>query len=146
MPGRREVDQATARANQRRNAIDQYKMAEVVGAELRLKAVQGVPKWSRHDSRIGYDHVESVPARQKFVGASANALQTGQIERDQRKAATIRRGGLSHLRGRGFGFPEVPRCSYNLRAVGRESPRRLNANTCGYAGDENSFPVQIGPR
>src|ERR1700723_2449839 len=54
MPGRREVDQTTARANQRGNAIHQDKMAEVVGAELRLKAVQGVPKWSRHDSRIGY--------------------------------------------------------------------------------------------
>src|SRR5579863_9745346 len=100
MPGRREVDQATARANQRRNAIDQYKMAEVVGAELRLKAVQGVPKWSRHYSCIGDDHVESLPARQEFVGAGADAFQAGQIERDQLEAAPIRHGVLSHLRGR----------------------------------------------
>src|SRR5689334_24696110 len=54
MPGRREVDQASAGGNQRGNAIDQYKMAEVVGAELRLEAVHGVPKWSRHDACIGY--------------------------------------------------------------------------------------------
>ena len=121
-------------------------MAEVVGAELRLKAVLCLPKWSRHDSRIGYDHVESVSARQKFVGAGANALQTGQIERDQRKAATIRRGVPSHVRGRGFGFLKVPRCSCHLRAVGYKSPRRLNADTCGHAGDQNSFPAQIGPR
>jgi hypothetical protein len=146
MPGRREVDQATARANQRGNTIDQYKMAEVVGAELRLKAVLCMPKWSRHDSRIGYDNVESLTARQEFVGAGANALQIGQIERDQPEAAPIRRSGLSHLRSCAFGFLTVPRCSYNLRAVGRESPRRLNANTRGYAGDQNSFPVQIGPR
>src|SRR5580658_1342421 len=98
MSGRREVDQASAGANQRSNAIDQYEMAEVVGAELRLKAVRRVPEWSRHYSSIGYDHVESLPARQEFVGAGANALQSGQVERDQLKAATIRRGAVSHLR------------------------------------------------
>src|SRR5579863_6748542 len=103
MPGRREVDQASAGANQRSNSVDQYKMAEVVGAELSLKTVQRVPKWRRHYSCIGYDHVESLPARQEFVGAGANALQTGQIERDQLEAAAIRRGVFSHLRGRGFG-------------------------------------------
>ena len=146
MPGRREVDQASAGANQRSNAIDQYKMAEVVGAELRLKAVHGVPEWSRHYSRIGYDDVESLPARQEFVGAGADALQTGQIERDQLEAATIRRGVLLHLRGRGCGFLKVPHCSCHLRAVGRKSPRRLNADARGHAGDENAFPVQIDSR
>src|ERR1700733_11606009 len=100
MSGRREVDQASAGANQRSNSIDQYKMAEVVGAELRLKTVHGVPEWSRHYSCIGYDDVESLAARQKFVGAGADALQTGQIERDQLEAAAIPRGVLSHLRGR----------------------------------------------
>src|ERR1700758_4287737 len=83
MPGRREVDQASAGTNQRSNAIDQNKMAEMVGAELRLKTVHGVPEWSGHDSCIGYDHVESLAARQKFIGAGADALQTGEIERDQ---------------------------------------------------------------
>src|SRR5579862_5908423 len=87
MPGRREVDQASAGANQRSNAIDQYKMAEVVGAELRLKAVHGVPKWSCHYSCVGYNHVERLSARQEFVGAGADALQTRQIERDQLEAA-----------------------------------------------------------
>src|SRR5882757_10096755 len=146
MPGRREVDQASAGANQQGNAIDQYKMAEVVGAELRLKTVQRVPKWRRHYSCIGYDDVESLPARQKFVGAGANALQTGQIERDQVECATIRRGVLLHLRGRGCGFLKVPHCSCHLRAVGRKSPCRLNADARGYAGDKNAFPVQIDSR
>src|SRR5579872_6411057 len=100
MPRRREIDQASLGADQRSNAIDQYKMAEVVGAELRLEAVHRVPKWSRHDSCIGYDHVESLAVRQKFISAGADALQTRQIERDQLEAATIRRGVLSHLRGR----------------------------------------------
>src|SRR4029077_2353523 len=129
MPGRREVDQASAGANQRGNAVDQYKMTEVVGAELRLKTVHGVPKWRRHDSCIGYDHVESLATRQKFIGAGADALQTGEIERDQLEAAAIRRGVLSHLRGRGCGFLKIPRCSYHMRAVGRKSPRRLNPDT-----------------
>src|SRR5260370_41295310 len=102
MPGRREVDQASAGANQRSNAIDQYKMAEVGGAELRLKAVHGVPEWSRHYSCIGYDDVESLPARQEFVGARADALQTGQSEREHLAAPPIRRGALLHLRGRGW--------------------------------------------
>src|SRR5579863_3105249 len=141
MPRRREVDQASPGADQRGDAIDQYKMAEVVGAEPRLEAVDGVPKWSRHYSCIGYDHVESLPARQEFVGAGADAVQTGQIERDQLEAATIRRGVLSDLRGRGFGFLKVPRCAYNLRAAGRKSPRRLNADARGHSGDENSFSV-----
>src|SRR5579871_4774770 len=66
MPGRRKVDQASACADQRGYAIYQNKMAEVVGTELRLKTVHGVPKWSGHDSCIGYDHVESLAARQKF--------------------------------------------------------------------------------
>src|SRR6202790_5210590 len=61
MPGRREVDQASACANQRSDAIYQHKMAEVAGAELRLKTVHGVPEWSRHYSSIGYDDVESLP-------------------------------------------------------------------------------------
>src|ERR1700730_15579039 len=146
MPGRREVDQASAGADQRRNAIDQYKMAEVVGAKLCLKAVHGVPEWSRHYSCIGYDDVESLAARQEFVGAGANALQTGQIERDQLEAATVRRGVLLHLRGRRFGFRKVPYCSCHLRAVGRKGPRRLNADARGHAGDENAFPVQIDSR
>src|SRR5579863_10439689 len=98
MSGRREVNQASAGANQRGDAIDQYKMAEVVGAELCLKTVQRVPEWRRHYSCIGYDHVESLPARQKFIGACADALQTGQIERDQLEAAPVRRNVLSHLR------------------------------------------------
>src|SRR6202035_4868966 len=146
MSGRREVNQASAGANQRGNAIDQYKMAEVVGAELRLKTVQRVRKWRRHYSCVGYDHIESLPARQKFVRAGANALQAGQIERDQLEAAAIRRGVLSHLRGCTFGFLKVPPCSCPLRAVGRKSPPRLNADAGGHAGDENAFPVQIDSR
>jgi hypothetical protein len=86
-----------------------------------------------------------MPARQEFVGTGADALQTGQIERDKVEAATIRRV-LSHLRGRGFGFLKVPRCSNNLRTVRRKSPRRLNADARGHASDENSFSVQICPR
>ena len=121
-------------------------MAEVVGAELRLKAVHGVPERSRHSSCIGYDDVESLPARQESVGAGANALQTGQVERYQLEAATIRRSVLSHLRSRGCGFLKVPRCSCHMRAVGRKSPRRLNPDARGRAGDENAFSVQIDPR
>jgi hypothetical protein len=121
-------------------------MAEVIGAELRLKAVHGVPERSRHDSRISYDHVESLAARQEFAGAGADAIQTGQIERDQLKAATVRCGVFSHLRGCGFGFFKVPRCSCHVGAVGRQSPRRLNADARGHACDENAFSVQIDPR
>ena len=141
MPGRCEVDQASASANQRGYAIYQHKMAEVVGAELRLKTVHGVPKWSGHDSCIGYDHVESLAARQKFIGAGADALQTGQIERDQLETATVRRSVLLYLRGRGCGFLKVPRCSCHLRAVGCKSSRRLNPDACRHAGDENAFSV-----
>jgi hypothetical protein len=121
-------------------------MAEVVGAELRFKAVQGVPERSRHDSCIGYDHIESIPAPQQFVGAGADTLQTGQIERDQLEAATILCRLFSHLRRRCFGFRKVPRCSCHLRAVSRQSARRLNTDARRHAGDENAFPVQIDPR
>src|ERR1700739_2036253 len=62
MPARREVDQASAGTNQRSDPIDQNKMAEMVGAELRLKTVHGVPEWRGHDSCIGYEQVDSFPA------------------------------------------------------------------------------------
>src|ERR1700756_3033208 len=58
MPGRCEVDQPSAGADQRGYAIYQNKMAEVVGAELRLKTVHGVPKWSGHDSSYANDNFE----------------------------------------------------------------------------------------
>ena len=140
------IDQPSALANQRGNPVHENKVAEVIGTELCLKAVHGMAKRGCHHSGIGNDHVETLPARQEFVGAGADALQTGQIERDQLEAATIRRGVLLHLRGRGRGFLKVPHCSCHLRTVGRKSPRRLNADARGHAGDENAFSVQIDPR
>jgi hypothetical protein len=104
-----------------------------------------VPAMPPH-SCISYDQVESVPARQEFIGAGADALQTGQIDRDQLEAATIRRGVFSHLCGRGFSLHKVPCRSYYLRAVCRKSPRRLNADARGHASDENAFSVQIDSR
>ena len=146
MPGRREVDQASAGANQRDNPVYKDKVAEVIGAELRLKAVHRMAQWSRHYSGIGDDHIESLPTSQEFAGAGADALQAGKIESDQFEAAAIRRGVLSHLRGRGLGFLEVPRCSYYLRAVCRKSPRCLHPDARRYAGDQNPFAMQIDPR
>ncbi len=118
----------------------------MIGPELRLKAVDGVAEWRGHHSCIGDDHVESLPPRQEFVGAGADALQVGQIERDQLEAPSVRGGILSHLRGCGFGFRDVPHRSYYLRAVGRKRSRCLHPDPRRYAGDENPFSVQIDAR
>src|SRR5580658_1157784 len=48
MSGRRKVNQASAGANQRGNPVYQDKVAQVIGAELRLKSVHRVAKWSGH--------------------------------------------------------------------------------------------------
>ncbi len=42
MAGRRQIDEPPARLDQRRDAVDQHEMTEMVGAELRLEPVGGL--------------------------------------------------------------------------------------------------------
>src|SRR4030095_7568730 len=57
---RRQIDQPPSRADERRNLVDEHKVAQVISAELRLKAVRRMAKGRGHHSGIGDDHVEGV--------------------------------------------------------------------------------------
>jgi hypothetical protein len=114
----------------------------VIGAELRLKTIRRVAERSRHDSCIGDDDVKGLATRLEFVSAGANPLEIGQIERDQLEAATIGRAS-SHFRSRSFRLPEIPRRSCDLCAVRRQSPRGLDSETRGHAGNQNPFALKI---
>ncbi len=87
--GRRQVDQPSSGSDKRRDAINEYKVAQVIGAELCFKTVGGMAKWCGHHARIGDDHVEGFTLCEQFVGTRARAFEAGEIERNQLKASTV---------------------------------------------------------
>src|ERR1700733_10931222 len=82
MAGRGEIDQPCPRLHQRCDPIDQYEMAEMVGAELRLEPVCGLAGWRRHDARVANHEIERLAARDERVSASADARKRRQVELD----------------------------------------------------------------
>src|SRR6266852_1932823 len=60
VPCGRQVDQPSPCADKRPNPVHQDKMAQMIGAELRFKAVRGMAKRCGHHSRISDDHVEGL--------------------------------------------------------------------------------------
>ncbi len=93
----------------------------MIGAELRLKAVHGMPEWYCHHSRIGYGQVKRLCRGLQLVGTGADTLQICKIKRDQLEAATVRGSILLHLRGRRSGFYQIPSRSQDVRTVCRKS-------------------------
>ena len=104
-------------ADKRRNPVDQDKVAQVIGAELRLEAVGRMPKRRGHHARVGDDDIEGFALRQQSIGAGAHALETGEIERNQLEASAVRRSVCSHLGGRRFGLGQVARRAHYLCAM-----------------------------
>jgi hypothetical protein len=56
--GRRQVDQPSSGADKRRDAVNEDEVAQLIGAELCFKAVDGMAKRCGHHARVGDDHVE----------------------------------------------------------------------------------------
>src|SRR5882724_585707 len=123
---RRQIDQSAAGADQRSEAVDQDKVSQVVGAELRLEAVCRVAKWRRHDAGIRNQHIERRALRQQRICAGANALQTREVQSDQVETPATGGSGLPHLRSRAFGLAEIPGGTDHLRSMRRQGARGLD--------------------
>jgi hypothetical protein len=72
---RRQVDQPPTCTDKKRNPVDQYKVAQVIGTELRLEAVGHTAKRGGHHTRIGDNNVEGFSFRQKLISAGSHALK-----------------------------------------------------------------------
>ena len=141
--GRRQVDQPSSGADKRRDAVNERKVAQVIGAELCFEAVGGMAKRCGHHARIGDDHVEGFTLCEQFVGTRAHAFEAGEIELNEPEAPTAGCCVFSHLHGRGFGLRQIPRRTHNLRAVRGKRPRSLHAEPGRDTRDEDPFAVQI---
>src|ERR1700748_706322 len=71
----REIDQPSSSANERRYPVDEDKVPEVIGAELRFKTVRSVTKRCGHHTCIGDDHIEGITFFQQPFGTGAHARE-----------------------------------------------------------------------
>jgi len=94
---RRHIDQASSLPNERRNPVEQNKVAQVIRPVLHFEAIGGVAERCGHHSGISDDHVEPFSLCQQPVGAGTHAFQVGKVEFNQFDASAIGSGFLSHL-------------------------------------------------
>src|SRR5215813_12023921 len=144
--GGRQIDNASTWTNEKSNPVDQNKVAEVIGAELHFKAIDGFGKRCCHDASVGDDDVERLAFCDKFVCRGANAFEAGKIEFDQFEAAATGSGIFFHLSGCGFGFRQIARGADDVCAVCDEGTRGFNTDSGRNACDEKAFALQINAR
>ena len=138
-----QIDQPRPGSHQRRNSVDQNKVAQMIGAELCFEAVRRMPQRRGHHSRICDDDVEGFPRRQQRVGAGTHARKAGQIQRHKLEASTLGRSVLSNLSRRRFSLcpnpaPHPLRERRALRGSAqsrfRARPKRLSPESVCLAG------------
>src|SRR3984957_2078049 len=122
-------------------------MAEVVGSELGLEAIGGMPERAGHDSGVGDHEIKRPGPGQQRIGAGAHARQRGKVERDKLESAGFRRGGAD-LPGRPLGFGKIARGADAMGAMRDQSARRLDAKAGGggsadrAAAHQNAFSAE----
>ncbi len=112
MSGGGDVHQPAARRHQRGDAVHQHEVAEMVGPELGLEAIGGVPEGRAHHAGIGDHDVEGPPVGEQGVGAGAHALERGEIQLHQVQPGAVRRLGPGLGRGP-FRLGEVARGAHH---------------------------------
>ena len=143
MARRRHVDEASSRGNERRNPVDQGKVAQVIRSELRFEAIGGVAERCGHDAGVGDDHVEGLTFFQELIGAGTHALQVAEIELNQFEASATGVGIPSDLRSRCFGLGQIARRTHDVSTVRGKGTRSLDAKSGGNAGHQDALPAQI---
>src|SRR5262245_40336990 len=81
-----QVDQPATRADQRRKSIDQYEVAQMVGAELGFEAIGCMTEWRGHHAGIRNQHIELRSLCQQRIRARAHTLQAREVELDNLEA------------------------------------------------------------
>src|SRR6185312_17341890 len=101
---------------QRRDAVHQHEVAEMVGAELRLEPIRSLALWASHHAGIADHHIEWLARLHQRIGASPHALQRSKIELDQLKTAAVF-GILAHDLRRRLRLLQITRRADNRRAM-----------------------------
>src|ERR1700735_3477679 len=87
----READQPPTCTDKRSNPVDQYKVAQVIGAELRLEGVSRTAKGSGHHTCIGDNSVERFAPFQEVTSAVSHAFKISQVKLNYFEAVTFSR-------------------------------------------------------
>jgi len=74
-----QIDQPPTCTDKRSNPIDQYKVAQVIRADLRLEAVSGTAKGVCHHTCVGDNHVKWLAPSQEVISAVAHAFEISQV-------------------------------------------------------------------
>jgi hypothetical protein len=114
---RSQVDDPPSSANQRRDPVDQDKVAQMIRAELCVEAIRGMPKRCGHHPRICDDDVETFTRRQECVGAGAHACKTRKIQWNKFKASILGRSFLLNLGRRSFRLCQIASRTHYLSAM-----------------------------
>src|ERR1700722_11299299 len=109
-------------------------MAEMIGAELRLKSVGGVAERCGHHAGVGDDGVEGFALGDEFVRGGGNTFEVGEVDPDDLEASAVGGCVFADLSGCGFSFLQITSGADDVRAVSGERPRGLDANAGGNAG------------
>ena len=117
----------------------------MIGPELGLEAIGGVPEGRPHHAGIGDHGVEGPPVADQRVGACAPALKRGEIQLHQLQPAAARRL-RPDLGRRPLRLGEVARGADHLGPMGHEGAGRLHAKAGRYARDERAHSAEIPAR
>src|ERR1700721_889906 len=145
MTCRRQVDQPPPFGDERRNPIDKHEVAQMVGAELRLKPIRRMAERGGHHSGIGDDHVESFALCQQSLGPGTHAFQVGKVECNKLKTSAPGGTVLADLGSCRLRLCQIPRCTHYLGAMPDQGPRGLPPGASRDTGHEDSFALQIYP-
>src|SRR5215471_5815616 len=130
---RSQVDEASSSVDERRNPVDEHEVAQMIGAELRLKAVDRMAEWSSHHSRIGDYHIEGFALCEQFFGAGTHALKICEVESCQIEPSIVGCGILSYLRSCRFCLRQIMCSTDHVRAVCGKGARGLDSDSSGNA-------------
>ena len=143
MAGGGEGDEAAAGLEERRDAVDEDEVAEMIGAELGFEAVGGVAEGGGHDAGVGDEDVERAALCEELAGGGADALEAREVELDDFEGGAGVFGCAADVSGGAGSFVEVAGCADYVRAVGYESAGCLNAEAGGDSGDEDAFAFEV---
>jgi len=142
---RRQVDQPPTGTDKRSNPVDQYKVAQVIGAELRLEAVSSTAKGGGHHTRVGDNNVERFAPFQEVISAVSHAFKISQVKLNEFESAAFGLTLFAHQCSRRLGLFQVPCRANDLRTMCCERARSLNSQSGRNPGDKNPFALQIDP-
>ena len=117
-------------------------MSEMIGPELRLEPIGGMPERCPHHASIGDHDIEGPSVGDQRVGAGAHARQRGEIQLHQLQRPPV--GRLSpDLGRRPLRLGQVARGADHLGAMSREGAGSLDPQASRYAGDEHALSAEI---